>query len=101
MKSILLYLERRAGRLAGIAMLGATLASAFACGDAARTPTAPREIPAVSKARIGGGDFPQIAAFATVRIVDIHGHPLHEPATLTFTSYPSKDSVWVHQKLLY
>jgi hypothetical protein len=95
MKSLLLSLERQTGRVVPIALLGVTLASASACSDAARTPTAPRDTPAASKALIGGGDFPQIAAFATVRIVDIHGHPLHEPATVTFTSYPSKDSVVV------
>jgi hypothetical protein len=96
MKSILLLLERRAGRVAPIALLGATLVSVSACGDAAKTPTAPitGETPAPNKDLIVGG-VPQIAAFATVRIVDVHGLALHEPATLTFKSYPSKDSVVV------
>lgn len=87
-------LGRRAIAAAGVAALALSLA---ACGDAATAPASPtaRETASPSRDLIGSGRIPSIAAFATVKIVDINGIKILDPVTVKFTSFPSGDSVLV------
>ena len=78
------------GRRIVAAGLAAVSFSLAACGDAATAPTsAPaREIAGSDNIVVGGG-IPDVAAFITVKIVDINSVLLTEKATIHLASWPN------------
>ena len=75
----------------GLAAVSITLA---ACGDATTAPTTALMTTQAGDAEtanglvVGGGGFPGIAAFLTIRVVDIYGKNLTEAMPIHFVSYP-------------